>query len=1081
MIDASQVKWDDEAPDPSKVKWDSSPTPSIMGPMAADAAAIKQFAASDPNANSIGKLLTGATDVGSTLASRVSPAAFIPQLAGGLSGLLALPQGTDAAADKVRQVEQSLSYEPQTPAGKVVAAAPDYVFNKIGHGADYLGQKTTDLTGSPLAGAGVSTAAQILPLLLGDRAIRGGIDTARAVRAADLTRGDQSIPASIDTDMHGITDRASLSDMLTKGATDPQAPTPADGLKSMLDQVKTTIAQNMNQQPNAPAPKPRGRLNLQTGKVEPVATENANAADRPVAVQPDNRGAGTGVDSAPVSPEAAARAAALEEKPDAAQPLHPWTPTDASASVPLAGGISDEATGPQVVIDKRIPQYVTVPDRNGKPVQIDAHEAIALHERTEHPIMHEDGADYSDAHDVATKAENAFVSKKYNVDPALYQKALTDAIAKAREEAPKEPGNIPANLYAKPYVDGGDEHLLTQEPVEQNVPQMKLPARKLSKKQMLDRGADGHLSTGYERYIPIEKLDGLEPVPAADTPSGKYDPGRKIEQPIEVKYDPENDSYMVYAGNHRTAQAVANGQKYIRAFVEETDGSIGKTERVDPDANVPATATSEPSVKPISETAKPISVSTPALDTQRLSELRQVRDAGTATPEQLHELSTLQDTAAHTADVGGELIPGVLNARGRAQLEASGKMKPVRVKTDLDDFKDINDTLGHDVGDQALKLKAEAMREAFGAGNVWREGGDEFGAHADTEEAAHAAMQQVRSKLAGARLERVDDSGNVLGSKPIKVSYGLGRGKTPLEAAKAADNALYADKNARKASGERTGRRSTDARSDVAGVGTGNEVQTPEREVSPSGSEEVAVAEPHGKHPETVAEAAPENPQGVSARNAAVDADRARYGLDELPAAEREHWDEPTGEALARIAKDPSYPTTLAREVAAKPRPLTTAETMALVVDLKRLDEEHEAATQAIVDAQNAGDTNAEVRATLQRQDVLDAINTNHDAVRNGGTEAARSLSIRNAILKDDYSLGRNMNRAKAAYGKEFNPELQKQIEELSAKLKEKDDLIASMERKKQVDVNTKMQAKLSRDIAAMEEKLAKRLKVCPV
>lgn len=94
-------------------------------------------------------------------------------------------------------------------------------------------------------------------------------------------------------------------------------------------------------------------------------------------------------------------------------------------------------------------------------------------------------------------------------------------------------------------------------------------AKMLTKEQMLARGADGHLSRAFEAHIPIDKLDGLEPVPAnVDTPDGKYAPGRQITQPIEVVHDAATDKYMVYAGNHRIAQARANGDKTIPAFVE---------------------------------------------------------------------------------------------------------------------------------------------------------------------------------------------------------------------------------------------------------------------------------------------------------------------------------------------------------------------------------------------------------------------------------------------------------------------------------------------------------------------------------
>ena len=46
---------------------------------------------------------------------------------------------------------------------------------------------------------------------------------------------------------------------------------------------------------------------------------------------------------------------------------------------------------------------------------------------------------------------------------------------------------------------------------------------------------------------------------------------------------------------------------------------------------------------------------------------------------------------------------------------------------DLDNFKEINDTLGHAVGDQALKRAADCLVSSIrGADSVSRHGGDEF-------------------------------------------------------------------------------------------------------------------------------------------------------------------------------------------------------------------------------------------------------------------------------------------------------------------------------------------------------------------
>ncbi len=69
---------------------------------------------------------------------------------------------------------------------------------------------------------------------------------------------------------------------------------------------------------------------------------------------------------------------------------------------------------------------------------------------------------------------------------------------------------------------------------------------------------------------------------------------------------------------------------------------------------------------------------------------------------------------------------------------------------DVDHFKRFNDTYGHDVGDEVLRLVASRIRRVGGGGTAYRYGGEEFCVvfpHRDVETAT-AFMEQVREEIA---------------------------------------------------------------------------------------------------------------------------------------------------------------------------------------------------------------------------------------------------------------------------------------------------------------------------------------------
>jgi diguanylate cyclase len=112
---------------------------------------------------------------------------------------------------------------------------------------------------------------------------------------------------------------------------------------------------------------------------------------------------------------------------------------------------------------------------------------------------------------------------------------------------------------------------------------------------------------------------------------------------------------------------------------------------------------------------------------------------------------------------------------------------------DLDHFKTINDTYGHDTGDRVLQFVASLLAQVSDDGcHVARHGGEEFAMLFDTttEEAARI-VDDARDDLAGRRLVNRDDGARMT---PVSFSAGIADvlayadGRAAL---KAADEALY--------------------------------------------------------------------------------------------------------------------------------------------------------------------------------------------------------------------------------------------------------------------------------------------------
>ncbi len=115
---------------------------------------------------------------------------------------------------------------------------------------------------------------------------------------------------------------------------------------------------------------------------------------------------------------------------------------------------------------------------------------------------------------------------------------------------------------------------------------------------------------------------------------------------------------------------------------------------------------------------------------------------------------------------------------------------------DLDRFKDINDTFGHQVGDRVIRLFAEVARRELRAGDLFgRMGGEEFTALVPGARlmVAHAIAERIRTSFADAA--DTLDGMEVAARVSIGVAIAEDRHTVAADLLAAADRALYRSKS----------------------------------------------------------------------------------------------------------------------------------------------------------------------------------------------------------------------------------------------------------------------------------------------
>ncbi len=176
-------------------------------------------------------------------------------------------------------------------------------------------------------------------------------------------------------------------------------------------------------------------------------------------------------------------------------------------------------------------------------------------------------------------------------------------------------------------------------------------------------------------------------------------------------------------------------------------------------------------------------------------------------------------------------------------------------------------------------------------------------------------------------------------------------------------------------------------------------------------------------------------------------------------------------------------PRLLAASLAEKPRALSAEESVTLIYDRMRLQNDHVAVMEQIEKATAAGDqvSLAENRQRLAK--IEDDINTNDEAARRTGYEQGLGLAARKMMIAEDYSLARSIQRVRVAIGKPEIPEavrtkieaLTKQLDEAMAKSKAHEERIAELEAQRKVTKIHNEEASAPRRQRAGEKAVARK------
>ncbi len=157
--------------------------------------------------------------------------------------------------------------------------------------------------------------------------------------------------------------------------------------------------------------------------------------------------------------------------------------------------------------------------------------------------------------------------------------------------------------------------------------------------------------------------------------------------------------------------------------------------------------------------------------------------------------TNLQNTERLAYEASHDKLTGLNNRSSFDFIMENMKLEECAlILLDVDHFKEINDSQGHDVGDLALCAVAEVIRANFRTHDyIFRIGGDEFAVLLQRINARYTGMISRKINMINRQLENLDDR-RMRSTISAGVTFSNGS-KEPKEMFHQADKALYSVKN----------------------------------------------------------------------------------------------------------------------------------------------------------------------------------------------------------------------------------------------------------------------------------------------